>query len=225
MIQTFKNKSANIDSISVVNSLLEKIIADSYTPILFIDIQGVVFDYCSESNLIDPELKKLISKVKSIDASRVIFLTDRSSQYLPMTNKQLNDLNFEENNNEEQINYNILSYDNYYSYNHFIADIIEDHLDNNKMLTLNPKTWALFIGRDSNIFPNLKDVFKRYHASSTLFRYMRNYISLLSYIPYITTKHYEIHDEDDDMEMVLFQLKTDNVSVLKITPNSFSINF
>lgn len=192
-VEIFKNRSANIDSFSVVDNLLDDIINNSYIPILFIEIENVIFDYCNEKILIDNEIKKVILKIVSIDINRIVFLTKRSSENNMLTNKQLNNLKLIEN----KVQYNILSYDGNYNYRDMINNTINKFLYENQNLLLNPKTWALFIGNDSSLFPSLSCIFNERNISSTLFMYLRNYISLFSYIPLIKTKHYEILENED----------------------------
>lgn len=218
-IDRFKNKSIDFDCISILEEYIDDLLDNEYQPILIIDINNIIFEYCSEDKIIDPLLKKIIRKLFSYDPDRVFFLTDRPFQYIALTNKQLNELEI------------IIKTENNYIFNIYstsISDINGDVnktstmkilIENNRSLIFQPKSILIYISNNDTGFEELKHLFNSFYSPFSLFRYLRTPISIFSYIPRILTsflpsfQRYEIKNETSHYSINMKDMNddTDNI--------------
>lgn len=178
----FKNRYIEFDCMSVLGEYIDYLLEDEFSPVLMINIQGVLFDYCDELNMIDPFLGDIIIKLLLICRDKVIFLTDRPQQYLNMTNRQLNNLFFKGSRITDFI-FNIFSTAN--SNNYGDEDkprFIKNMLEQNRQLLIDPKAILIYVSTSNIEFDQLKEVFNSFYTQFSLMKYSRVPIQSNSYL-------------------------------------------
>ena len=201
-IEKFKNKNIDFNSILLLEEYINDLLNDDYQPVLIININRILFDYCSENKIIDIRLKNIIRTLFLINPNKIIFFTDRPFQYIPLTNKQLNNLELiKKQENQSDIKFNIYSTSksdiNYMNGYIDIFGTMKLVIENNRSIMFQPKSILIYISNDNTEFLELIELFKSFYFSFSLFKYLRTPISIFSYISnlFFTNQKYKIIKE------------------------------
>ena len=201
-IEKFKNKNIDFNSILLLEEYINDLLNDDYQPVLIININRILFDYCSEDKIIDIRLKNIIRTLFLINPNKIIFFTDRPFQYIPLTNKQLNNLELiKKQENQSDIKFNIYSTSksdiNYMNGYIDIFGTMKLVIENNRSIMFQPKSILIYISNDNTEFLELIELFKSFYFSFSLFKYLRTPISIFSYISnlFFTNQKYKIIKE------------------------------
>lgn len=180
LITLFKDKSIDFNNFDVIDNYLKQLKENNKDVIFIINIEDVIFEYFYELMVIDEKVRYLIKELIEYKPNRVIFLTNKPTQYFNMINKQLIDLGLSKNNKLFRFNIYSTNYQNK-------ANLIKKILLNGQHFTFDKNNHIVYIDGLDNDFKEIKFVFNSLMISFSIFKF--NYEddlsikSILSYIP------------------------------------------
>lgn len=180
IVTLFKDKSIDFNNFDVINEYLKQLKENDKDVIFIINIEDVIFEYFYELMVIDEKVRYLIKELIEYKPNRVIFLTNKPTQYINMINQQLIDLGLSKTNKYFKFNIYSTNYQNK-------SNLIKKILLNGQHFTFDKNNHIVYIDSLDDDFKHIKNVFNTLMISFSLFKF--NYEndlsikSILSYIP------------------------------------------